>query len=150
MKHEKERWDGVDRRKEPTNPFSLASLRGRRRAIRPEDRNKHYYVDRYDPVSVLVFVLVVALSILDAFITLNLVNNGGRELNPVMEALLTLGTMPFLVGKYLLTGLGILFMIVHKEYYFFRGKISGRSLMFVILFLYILLILWEFYLLSHL
>ena len=144
--------EGGDRRTKPTSPFSIRSLlAGRRRSIRRrQDRNFHYYVDRYDTLSVAVFLLVIALSVADGFITLHLVAAGAREINPVMRFFLSHGTFPFLLVKYCLTGFGFLFLIIHKEYYFLGGRLRGRLVMLTILLLYCVLIGWEIVLLSQL
>ena len=141
---------GPDRRRKPTNPLSLASLFGRRRVIRrQEDRKTHYYVDRYDGWSIVVLLLVLLLSIADAYLTLRLVAAGAREMNPVMDFFLRAGVTPFLVAKYCLTGFGALFLIVHKEYPFFKGRVRGFYLLVAVLGLYMLLMVWELILLSR-
>ncbi len=141
---------GPDRRQKPTNPFSFYSLfHGRRRAIRRvEDRDVHYYVDRYGPTSVTFFLTVLALCLLDALITIRLLQAGGEELNPVMHFLLQFGEAPFLVVKFGATVLALLVLIIHKEYYLARRRFRIRHLMAGALVVYALLILYEFTLLS--
>ncbi len=142
---------GPDRRTKPTNPFSLHSLLyGRRRAIRRvQDRDVHYYVDRYGPTSVTFFLTVLALCLLDALITIRLLQAGGEELNPVMRFLLQFGEAPFLVVKFGLTALALLFLLIHKEYHVARRRFRIRHLMAGALVVYALLILYEFTLLSR-
>ena len=117
---------------------------------RTEDLDTHYYVDRYGLGSVAICLVVVLLSVTDAFLTLELVSQGGREVNPVMDFFLRSGPLPFLVAKYLLTGLGVFWMLVHKEYRFLGGPISGKHIMTSTLLLYFLLVLYEFSLLRTL
>lgn len=147
-----ERSGVIDRRKKPTNPLSWNSLFGRRREIRRQsDRDRgHVYVDRYGSASVLLFVGVLVLSIVDALFTLSLVGSGGKEINPVMDFVLEWGPLPFLAVKYFLTGGALLFILVHKEYQLRLGSfhIKGRNLFLIVLGLYVALICYELYLLS--
>ena len=144
--------DLPDRRNRPTNPLSRDSLFGRRSQIRREsDRDLHYYVDRYEPTSALLFITVIVLSTLDALFTLRLVGSGGREINPVMDFFLDWGPLPFLFVKYLLSGGALLFVLIHKEYYLRLGKLrlKSRNLLLIVLALYLALITYELYLLSY-
>ncbi len=136
---------GPDRRKRPTNPLSLHSLLyGRRRKPRRvEDRAVHYYVDRYGPASLALFLLSLLFSVADAFITLELIEAGGRELNPVMLFFLQWGIAPFLTVKFGLTISGLLFLLLHKEYHLFGWRIRGKHVMVFALGLYAVLILYE-------
>ncbi len=141
----------TDRRKKPTNPFSLASLFGSRRTIRRvEDQKTHYYVDRYGLGSGLFFMGALLLSTLDAFITLQLIAAGGQEVNPVMHFLLQFGPYPFLGVKYVTTGIALLFLLIHKEYRWFNGRIRIKSVLAGIVVAYVLLLAWEAYLLVQL
>ncbi|MFQ5740442.1 MAG: DUF5658 family protein [Acidobacteriota bacterium] len=142
--------DASDRRNRPTNPLSRRSLLGSRQRIRrADDRKRHYYVDRYGLYSSLVFVLVLALSVADAYLTLQLVASGGEEANPVMAFFLRFGPLPFLLVKYFVTGLSLMFILVHKEYPL-GGRLRVESLMILLLGLYAALILYEFSLLARL
>ncbi len=144
--------DFTDRRIRPTKPLSLDSLFGRRREIRREsDRDRHYYVDRYESTSTLLFITLIVLSTLDALFTLRLVGSGGREINPVMDFFLEWGPLPFLLVKYLLSGGALLFVLIHKEYYLRVGRfrMQARNLFLIILALYLTLISYELYLLSY-
>ena len=143
---------GPDRRAKPTNPFIVHSvLHGQRRKIRrEEDREVHYYVDRYGPVSAALFLLALVMSTADALITIRLVRAGGSELNPVMNFLLQFGAWPFLIVKFLSTFLALLFLLIHKEYGFLGGRIRGKHLLGCVLAIYAALIFYEFTLLGQL
>lgn len=145
------RYRGPDRRRKPTNPFSLTSLFGSRRGPRrEEDSHVHYYVDRYDLTSALLFAGAMVLSTVDLIFTLQLVGSGGKELNPIMDFFLSHGPYPFLLAKLGLTAAGLFFMLLHKEYRWRRGSIRGVHFLGVILTLYLALIVWEFILLRRL
>ncbi len=135
---------GKDRRAKPTSPFTPASLRGRRKAIRrDEDRGAHYYVDLYSLNEVLIFTLILILTVADAFLTLVLVGNGAAELNHVMDYYLRLGPVSFVIVKYLLTAVSLVWLIIFKNYPLFRGKLSVKSIMVGVAITYVALITYE-------
>jgi hypothetical protein len=139
-----ERRGGQDRRSRPTNPFSAASLCGRRRlARRGSDQAAPYYVDRYDARLLLITLSVMTLSMLDAFFTMRLVACGAVELNPVMHVFLELGATPFFLAKYLPTVAGIVWLLVHKNFTLFRGRIRLETVLSGLACLYLLVVLYE-------
>jgi hypothetical protein len=134
---------GEDRRATQTSPFSLASLCGARRIIRrAEDRSVHYYVDLYGLDELLIFILILILAVADAFLTLALVGGGAAELNYVMDYL-RLGPIPFVLVKYLLTAVGLVWLLLCKNYPLFRGKFSVRIIMVGLAVMYLALITYE-------
>ena len=117
---------GEDRRATQTSPFSLASFRGTRRIIRrEEDRSVHYYVDLYGLDEVLIIILILILTVADAFLTLVLVGGGAAELNYVMDYYLRLGPIPFVLVKYLMTAVGLVWLLICKNYPLFRGELRA-------------------------
>ena len=140
-----EKRQGPDRRRRPTSPWSRRSLfGGRRRSVRrAEDRDAHVYVDRYGPEFGLLLLTTLALCLADAFLTLELIGLGAEELNPVMDYFLRKGPVPFLTAKYVLTASGLVFLLIHKEYPLFSGRLRGKTLLFCLPALYALLIAYE-------
>lgn len=136
---------GKDRRLKPTSPLSLSSLLGSRNTIRrAEDREKHFYVDRYSLRSVVTVFFTILLSVLDAILTFKLVNMGvAIEANPVMNFFLQFGWLPFLGAKYILTGSCLMWCLVHKNYSVWGGKFTVKGVIVAVLLLYMLLILYE-------
>lgn len=134
----------MDRRARPTSPFSWASLRGSRRSSRrAEDLQRHQFVDVYSPAFLLVILVILSLCILDAFFTLELINRGAQELNPVMAFFLQMGHLPFLMVKYLLTASGLMALLILKNCTIWGGRISARAVLLTIPFLYFTLIAYE-------
>jgi hypothetical protein len=135
---------GEDRRATQTSPFSPVSFRGTRRSIRrEEDLSGHYYVDLYGLDEVLIFILILILSLADAFLTLVLVGGGGAELNYVMDYYLRLGPIPFVLVKYLLTAVGLVWLLIFKNYPLFRGKLRVKTIMIGVAVTYLALITYE-------
>ncbi len=102
-----------------------------------------YYVDRYSFRAVLVTVAVVSLGVLDGVFTLYLVQHGAREINPVMAFFLELGAGPFLAAKYTLTGISALALMIHKNFYLARIRVSVKQIVVAVFLLYALLIVYE-------
>ena len=58
---------------------------GRREHIRrQEDKHRIFYVDRYNSSLLGLIVVILFLSVLDALLTLFLIENGAFEVNPIM------------------------------------------------------------------
>jgi hypothetical protein len=146
----KERRSGQDRRAAALHPLTPSALRWKRRGRlrRKDDASVHLYLDRYPAQIVVMLVVLLLLSLTDAYITLYLLGRGGRELNPVMDLLLQQGAGTFLIVKYVLTGVGALWLVVHQNYRFMGGRITGKHLLGLMIFLYSLLMYWEAYLVS--
>jgi len=77
------------------------------------------------------------MSLLDAGYTYRYVSMGGSELNPVMDYFLSRGLLSFFFYKYLMTGMGIFVLCLHKNFLFARNMIT------VVLFGYILLMFYH-------
>lgn len=151
MKKEDPHYDrrsGGDRRRKPTNPLSLSSLFGSRRGFRRrEDAQRHRYVDQYSIRISFLVIYVALLSVSDTLLTLKILSLGGQELNPLMAILLGYGVVPFLVVKHAITGLGLVFLLVHKDYRPFTGRFTGSYILALFALAYTFLIFWEIYLL---
>jgi len=137
----------IDRRAKQASPFSLVSLRGSRKTIRrAEDRSKHFYVDLYGFDESLLFVLILMLSVADAFLTLELVGGGMTEMNYVMYYYMQLGPLPFVLIKYFLTAVGVILLLIHKNYFFFLGLVRVKTLLVGLAVMYSTLIAYELFL----
>ncbi len=147
LHHQLERRSGIDRRNGQTAPHSLSSLFGRRKHVRrKEDRKRHFYVDRYGAHFILAFLLSLIFCIADAFLTLEIIHLGGSELNPVMDYFIKMGPMQFLAAKYVLTASSLVFILVHKNYPLFSGRITGKVIVMSVPILYAILLIYELFL----
>ncbi len=145
-----ERRSGADRRARPTSPFTIQSLVGsRRRYRRKEDYRKYFFVDLYSPFSMALLVLTLLLSITDAFLTLRLIGEDIRELNPLMEFFLKLGPLQFIMAKWFLTACGLTTLLILKNYYLWQGRIRTAAVLLILPFLYLLLVGYEIFLLLN-
>ena len=110
------------------------------RCRRADEHRQPYFVDRF-PASLLAFLLMLLIaSLLDAVLTIRLIEAGSGEVNPVMNRLLEHGVPAFLLGKYLLTVIGLPVLLIFKNYYLFGTRIRVGYLIPFLVALYAVLI----------
>jgi hypothetical protein len=133
-----------DRRREPTNPWGAFPPAGRRmRNRRADERLRPYFVDRFSTALLVVVLMLVIASLVDAVLTIRLIDAGGGELNPVMDRLLRHGVLPFLLGKYLLTVIGLPVLLIFKNYYLFGTRFRVGYVIPLTVILYAVLIAYQ-------
>ncbi len=116
VESKKDRRIEKDRRRKPTEPSSRYMLSGRRRSIRRRaDRKDHIYVDLYGHYLLFSLLLIILLSVLDAYFTIFHVEQGAREINPLMDFLMGYGNIYFFAIKYILTALCIFLLCIYKN-----------------------------------
>jgi len=103
---------------------------GRRRTVRREEERDGAFVDVHGP-RIFAFVLaIVGLNLLDAWFTLLFLSHGGKELNPLVQGVLDLGShpWPFVLMKTLGIGIACAFLTLTKH---FRSARVGLWVVFV-------------------
>ena len=73
----------------------------------------------------LAVIAVFLLSMLDAHFTLILLENGGRELNPLMAWAIGINPWFFLCLKFTMTGLGLAALCLLQNYFLSRKAMAG-------------------------
>ncbi len=86
-------------------------VRSRRRETRRGSEDEPIYTDWHHPWLFFLATGTMILSSMDAFFTLQLIDRGAIEMNPIMAMLIGKGTLAFAASKMLLTGLGILVLV---------------------------------------
>ncbi|MGD0897150.1 MAG: DUF5658 family protein [Thermoguttaceae bacterium] len=131
----------ADRRQTPTSPWGAFPPAGQRlRNRRAGEHRRPYFVDRFSPI-LLVFVLMLAIaSIVDAVLTIRLLEAGGDEINPLMDRLLDYGILSFLLGKYVLTVSGLPLLLIFKNHYLFGTRLRIGYLLPLVVAMYLVLI----------
>jgi hypothetical protein len=123
---------------------------GRRETIRrQEDKRRIFYVDHYSPWLFFIIVSILFLCVIDALLTLFLLNHGAYETNPVMVFFLKFGPLTFFISKYLLTIVPVICLLMFRNTVVRVIKISARSVLYVILVFYLAVFGWELYLISN-
>jgi hypothetical protein len=89
------------------------------------------YVDVHEPLLLFLSLGIVAMSVMDAFLTLSLLHLGAEEANPFMALLLEQGVTMFLAVKYGATAIGVVSLVMHKRYSVLRifdGKYGATAI----------------------
>ena len=146
-----ERRSGYDRRHRQLGILSKYWFTGRRAGgRREEDKQRTYRIDRHSSRTLAVILLIVILSIIDAVLTLHLVDHGATELNPVMNYYLGHGPLAFFWVKYMLTSAALIIVLTNKTAHLFNTRFQVKILFVVFLVPFVLVIQWEVYLLFNL
>lgn len=116
LSHERDARGVADRRRRPTPMVSRFLFTGRRRGGRRAGEQDRIYVDRPGAWVITACVILIALSVADAYVTLLILSGGGVEVNPIMRAVLMLGHRPFVIVKIGLTVLGAAVLCLHKTW----------------------------------
>jgi hypothetical protein len=103
--------DNADRREFSWRTVFYGFFRSRRRNTRRDDEAEPLYTDWHHPWLFFLATGTMLLSCLDAFFTLQLIDRGMVEMNPVMAVMMGKGTLTFAATKMLLTGVGILVLV---------------------------------------
>lgn len=131
-----------DRRRTPTKPLNWSSLKGKRKKTRRADEHRHYYVDWYEPRYFIMIVLILILCVTDAYLTLKILQLGGKELNPLMLLFFNKHPMLSMVFKYLITAISIIVILIHKNFIVF-GRVKVYHFIYAISFVYVVLVAYE-------
>jgi|WetSurMetagenome_2_1015567.scaffolds.fasta_scaffold30973_3 hypothetical protein len=117
---------------------------GRRTSLRrAEDRRGLILVDEYSPRLVGFIVLLLALSVVDGFMILYLLNHGVYEVNPLMAFCLELGPSFFMASKFLLTGFGAGCLLVASHCQVFGGRVKVGDIFPAMICLYLMVMAWN-------
>jgi len=138
---------GTDRRTNNRARLKYLVFNGRRVCSRrDEDRRKAFIFDRYNQKLFLAITTILILSILDAVLTLVVIQRGATELNPVMAYFLEHGMPTFIVAKYTLTSIGVFVLLIFKNVFLTKIKIYTHSLFPCVIFVFSVVIAWELFL----
>lgn len=110
-------------RRQQHQPFHIHRVLGRRRQPRRQTQHENSqaaYIDTYPPIYLAVTLAILSLCFADAFNTIQLIQHGGKELNPLMDTLLGLDLQTFVAAKFALTGLGLLILVGYRDSTFIK------------------------------
>ncbi len=120
--------DLADRRKFSWRTIIFGYFRSRRRLTRRGSEGEPLYSDWHHPWLFFLGIGTMLLSSLDAFLTLQLLQRGAIEINPIMAMVIGHSTMLFAVSKMLLTGVGILVLVFMSRARFMNRLRTGLIL----------------------
>ena len=133
----------IDRRSVSWRTVLFGFARSRRLNLRREEDAEVLFLDWHHPWLSFLAVGTMIMSCVDAFMTLQLLQHGMVEANPVMAAILDQGTMAFVVSKITMTGTSILILVFLAKTRFLNRVRVGLFLT-VIFSTYACLICYEF------
>jgi len=137
-----------DRRAWATSPWYAFCWKGRRaRNRRASEHRQQYFVDRFSWLQLVWILSLLGFTVVDGMLTLQLLNDGYQEVNPLMDYLLGKGMLPFLLGKYTLTAAGLPLLLIFKNYYLFGTGFRVGYLIPVFVILYAILLGYQLFLL---
>ena len=138
---------GRDRRTHQFPKWRYLFFSGRRaHARRQEDLHRTFYFDRYSSNLFAAIVAILMLSVLDALLTLYLIDNGSTELNPVMSYFIEYGPYVFMGAKYLLTCTGVIILLLFRNVLRKRSITHTQHVFTYIIAAFSTVIAWELYL----
>jgi len=131
-----------DRRKHPTHGLSRFALWGRRGSFRrKEERGRGGYVDRYGPGLLFLLVLILGLNVLDALLTMMILEEGGWEMNPVVRSVIQLYGDRFWVWKFLTVSVPVILLCLHSKFRLVMPVLLGISVIYVTVILFQVLLM---------
>ena len=140
-----ERRSGVDRRRRLT--LKELFRYGKRKEIRRQQYTYEiFFVDHYSSTIFAAIVLILFLSVIDAFLTLLLLGHGAREINPLMAYILRVEPEIFLTVKYLLTAISLFILLIFRNIFIKQIQIYTRTLFSFIVCIFMSIIMWELFL----
>jgi hypothetical protein len=142
------RGQGPDRRRITLLSFLRGGVTPRRRNGRRADE-QHLPIDWHEPYLLFLSLMILILSVADAFLTLTLMMGGAEEANPFLAFVLRDHPHLFAIVKMGLTGTGVLVLVAVARSRLFRIMRVGFVLqgLFVA---YVALIAYEWWLLREL
>lgn len=133
----------ADRRAFSWRTVFFGFFRSRRRNLRRGAEPEPLFSDWHHPWLFFLATGTMMLSVMDAFFTLQLLDRGAVEVNPVMAAVIGHSSLTFAVSKMLLTGIGILTLVFLSRFKFMNRMRTGLILTVFFSF-YACLVCYEF------
>jgi hypothetical protein len=133
----------MDRRNFSWRTVRSGFLRSRRRDTRRDAEVEPLFTDWHHPWLFFLATGIMLMSAMDAFMTLQLLDRGAIEINPIMAAVIGKSTLTFAVTKMLLTGFCVLALVYLAKAQFMNRVRTGLVLTTFFSF-YAILICYEF------
>jgi hypothetical protein len=122
----------VDRRALTWRTLLMSGFSPRRRGGRRAGEHEHL-VDYHEPYLLFLAVLMLILSVCDAFLTVKLLADGAEETNPLLAFVLNEHPRLFAVTKMALTGFGVVLLVAVARTKLFKLVRAGVFLQLLVL-----------------
>jgi len=131
-----------DRRKQPTLALSRFAVKGQRSSFRRKgERKRGGYVDRYGPGLLFLIVLIVGLNVLDALLTMMILEDGGWEMNPVVRSVIQIYGHRFWIWKFAIVSFPLILLCLHSKFRLATPVILGMSVIYITAILFQILLI---------
>ncbi len=135
---------GADRRRRRIPSLGLLWAGGRRRQVRrADDRRRISILDHYSPGLLVVILGILFLSLTDAFLTLNLIEHGASEINPVMAYFLQKGPLVFTAVKYGFTSVAVVIFVLVKNSVIRGSRLRTHTLFTFAILCFAVAVVWQ-------
>lgn len=131
-----------DRRIPSLKSFIYGALHPRRRVIRREEDRDHVFLDYHPQYLLVISTIILALSVIDGLLSVYLVNEGMRDINPLMALLANGDPVLFALGKIACTTIGIVALVLTAHMRVYR-VLRASTILYFFLFSYLALVLYE-------
>ena len=128
---------------------TLVGNDARRSIRRQEDQGRIFFVDQYSPKLFVTIVGIFFLSVIDALLTLYLLNHGAYETNPLMAYMLNHGHYAFIIFKYGLTIIATCALFMFRGVVIRKLNVTTHSFLYLASWLYLAIVGWELYLIFY-
>lgn len=142
-----ERRSAVDRREFSIKTLVHCARHPQRAKGRRKTDARYPLLDVFDGSAMFLAVALTALSLCDAFFTLNILAHGGQEINPFMNYMLGYGTFAFVASKMFFTAVAVVVLTGAGNFVLFK-RIRVRSVLAILTGLYAGLIVYELLILA--
>lgn len=144
MAEEQNRRGAADRRKKPTPRWSWFTFFGRRRGFRRKsDQEKGGYLDRYSYVLFFLLVLILGLNIFDSLFTMMMIDLGDQESSPLVSSYVELHGDMFWIWRFVIVSIALILLYLH------HGFILVRRVIIAIGLIYIVIVVYQMYLIFY-
>jgi len=131
-----------DRREQPTLALSRFAVKGQRRSFRrKEDQQRGGYVDRYGAGLFFLIVLIVGLNVIDAWLTMMILEDGGWEMNPIVRSAIQTYGDKFWIWKFGIVSVPLVLLCLHSKFRSATVAILGVGIVYVAAILFQILLM---------
>ena len=88
-------------------------------------------MDRYGPGLLFLLVLILGLNVLDALLTMMILNDGGWEINPVVRSAIDLYGDRFWVWKFFIVSVPLILICLHSKFRLVMPVLFGIGAIYI-------------------
>ena len=142
-----DRRSGKDRRSNKIPGIKSLFIYGRRKKIRrQDDKYKISYFDQYSSALFVAIISILFLNIIDALLTLFLIDRGATEINPIMAYFLNFCPLTFMSVKYFFISYSVVVLLIFNNVFLGEIQIFTRSLFSYAIGMFMIVIGWQLFL----